>query len=454
MKNQSKLTGTKGFGLWYTLGAVIMGALLCGMLWRFRGSHGWGGESGVFNAGYVMLLFFALITGSNKKTTPLKIAITSAAFILTTPQWGTINSQICGVISNGDDPLITGVSTGSAIFMMLMLGFTMVGLYSLLLGNIFSEKQWKIHHYIIIVAVFFAVQYICKASVAHPILKLIQPVSEKSFNDALIADKGITTGVYKAYLAHFDNVSWAKKIAGGRNYFAEIELISRFIAVVACIFVTRFAFKDKTCAKLGTFVCLSFAIGITVADLFFYFFSSTGKGIDISFIPAWSSWEYFTGFISGGLATFFVLKFGKLNIQKEYSLSFLPAKAYNIVNYLVGICLPFAFNLARPVIMRFDDSSLQIFVAAAIIAFILFAVIFTGIKSKLQFEKMQINHYFAAAFLTVLIIQTAVYFFGAGENGAIREELSLPNVCVVISFIPAVIFAIAKYLKRKGAKLN
>lgn len=61
-----------------------------------------------------------------------------------------------------------------------------------------------------------------------------------------------------AYLKHFDNIAWAKKIPFGRNYFASIESISQAAGALACSLTALIAFKDKITGLISLaidFIC-------------------------------------------------------------------------------------------------------------------------------------------------------------------------------------------------------
>jgi hypothetical protein len=153
---------------------------------------------------------------------------------------------------------------------MLSLGFGLASLFGIFLGQSFSQKQWKIKDFIILFAVFFAVDLIGKATLPHLILDLIQPQAVEVF-EAGCKLKGIEGSAWNVYMQHFDDVSWAKKIIGGRNYFQSVEMITYAMKSVAVLLATRFVIKDKRAATTGFVVCGAFALSITVSDLFFYF---------------------------------------------------------------------------------------------------------------------------------------------------------------------------------------
>ena len=68
---------------------------------------------------------------------------------------------------------------------MLTLGFGLASLYGIMLGRAYSDKQWKVYHYIILVAVFFAAGLIAKATVSHWIINVIQPEAGEAFEVGL-----------------------------------------------------------------------------------------------------------------------------------------------------------------------------------------------------------------------------------------------------------------------------
>ena len=47
--------------------AILLGALLMGLLWRVRGEHGWGSSWGLLNAGFIFTMFLVVIKGSRQK---------------------------------------------------------------------------------------------------------------------------------------------------------------------------------------------------------------------------------------------------------------------------------------------------------------------------------------------------------------------------------------------------
>ena len=359
--------------------AILLGALLMGLLWRVRGEHGWGSSWGLLNAGFVFTMFLVVIKGSRQKLDIGWLSLTALAFMLTTPGWGTLLSQITGIIYDAEDWINGGsdvyTSVGSAVFLVLCLGFGLASLFGIMLGRGFSEKQWKIKDIVILLAVFYITDLI--ASVVSPfILNAVQPEAAQVFEKGLEI-QNIDGSAYSVYMEHFKDVSWAKKIDGGRNYFQSCDVITSTIKAITSLLAVRFIIKDKISAKVGAIVCSAFAIGITVADLFFYFGNGGYHELHESYLPeffyAWGCWEYFTGFIAGGIITAFILKLKPQKDVPELAFINVPEKPKAILTFILGTIFMIGVNIVRPVLVRFEDSDFMII--ATVIA-VLFAVCF------------------------------------------------------------------------------
>ena len=357
---------------------ILLGALLMGLLWRVRGEHGWGSSWGLLNAGLVFTLFIVIIKGTRQKLDIGWLSLTALSFMLTTPGWGTLLSQITGIIYDAEDWFNGGndvyTSVGSAVFLMLCLGFGLASLFGIMLGRGFSEKQWKIKDIVILLAVFYITDLIANAVISPFILNLIQPEAAELFEKGLEI-QSIDGSAYQVFIEHFNDVSWAKKIDGGRNYFQSVEVITSTIKAITSLLTVHFIIKDKTSAKTGAVVCSAFAIGITVADLFFYFGNGGYHELRSSYLPeffyAWGCWEYFTGFIAGGIITAFILKLKPEKDVPELAFAKIKEKPKSILTFILGTVLMIGVNVVRPVLVRYEESKLMI--PATIIA-VLFAI--------------------------------------------------------------------------------
>lgn len=433
---------------------VIIGALLMGFLWRVRGTHGWGSSWGLLNAGIVFVLFLAVAIGERKKMNLAWTSLTALSFMLTVPAWGTLLNQMSGTLALGDYSV--AISPWSGVFMMLCLGFGVASIFGIMLGRAYSDKQWKLWHVIVLIAVFYAVGYLAKATVSHIILQAIQPQAA----EALAADLkavGINDGVYKTYMQHFDNDAWAKKFTqealgrisvAGRNYFQSIMTISSAISAVAVLITTRFVIKDKRAALTGTVTCFAFAIAITLADLFFWF-ESKGYAVPDTYAP-WSLWEYFTGFIAGGIITAFLVSLKKKDDVTEPVFDKLPLKARNVLTFLLGFIGMIGVSIVRPVLERFDHSDNMIIYTIISVIAALAIIIVIAKKYGFTLEKIPYKNYCAVALpCFVIFIFIAYMFIGCAEYQNYTSIGMIHNILVTVSAALIILWSAVQIKKIK-----
>lgn len=431
---------------------VIIGALLMGFLWRVRGTHGWGSSWGLLNAGIVFVLFLAVAIGARKKMNLAWTSLTALSFMLTVPAWGTLLNQMSGTLTLGDYSV--AISPWSGVFMMLCLGFGVASIFGIMLGRAYSDKQWKLWHVIVLIAVFYAVGYLAKATVSHLILQAIQPQAA----EALAADLkavGINDGVYKTYMQHFDNDAWAKKFTqealgrisvAGRNYFQSIMTISSAISAIAVLITTRFVIKDKRAALTGTVTCFAFAIAITLADLFFWF-ESKGYAVPDTYAP-WSLWEYFTGFIAGGIITAFLVSLKKKDDVTEPVFDKLPLKARNVLTFLLGFIGMIGVSIVRPVLERFDHSDNMIIYTIISVIAALAIIIVIAKKYGFTLEKIPYKNYCAVALpCFVIFIFIAYMFIGCAEYQNYTSLGMIHNVLVTVSAVLIILWSAVQIKK-------
>ena len=437
---------------------VLLGGLLLGFLWRLRGDHGWGSEAGVFNVGFVYLLFVTVIIGQRKKMDLGWLSLTAMSFILTVPSWGTILTQITGIIREGEvegaEHFFTYVSPLSGAFVMFCVGFGMAGLYGVILGRGYSDHQWKLKDFIVVIGAFLLFDVISKASVSHWIVQLIKPNAVELFEQGLETAE-IDGTAYSVFMQHFGDISWGKKIIGGRNYFSEIQAVSAAIRAIGAILATRFIVKDKLAARTGAVVCGAFGLSITVADLFFWFtnggYRQLGVKYDGDFVYAWSCWEYFTGFIAGVIITAFLLSLPKTEDVPELAFSKVPEKPKKILIFIAGFLGTVGVNIVRPLVRRFDTTEIMqmisipvSIVVAAVIIFLL--VKKTGINGeKVGMERLA--HILLPFF--VLFMFLTYMFLCAEEYMKIKEIFTLHNILVTISGLAVLAWSFLQLRKSK-----
>ena len=443
----------------YSVFTVLVGALLMGFLWSVRGTHGWGSSWGLLNAGFIYTVFIICINGGRKKLGLGWLSITAISFMLTTPAWGTLLKQICGYISfgfNDTEVVAADVSAFSAIFIMLCMGFGLAALYGILLGRAYSDVKWKWWHFVVLIAVFYAVDLISKAFLSHWILDIVQPQAKDVFAQGLeMAEK--SGSVWKNYMEHFANDSWAKKIYGGRNYFASVQAIASALRAAAVLIAVRFIIKDKRSANVGFAVCGSFALAITVSDLFFFFSEGGWHGEQGFSLPenmaAWGTWEYMTGFIAGLIITIVMLKLKARDDVDDFFVDDVPSTLKELFTFIVGNVVLIGINMVRPVAERFDDSMNQIVYAVIAAVFALALIIFISSKCGINASKVDMRYYSALMLMiTVFCVFVMFMFVGTSNYAEIHEVNSFPNIFNVISFVLVMAWSIVNYIKTKELK--
>ena len=417
---------------------VLVGALLLGMLWRFRGSHGWGAAWGVLACGFGFVLFLTAVIGANKRVSFALLSVTAFSFMLTTPSWGTFLSGVTGIQSlsaKGSDAVTQAiVYPASAIALMLCLGFGMVAVFSVLLGKCFGGKAWRLRDFAIVLLVFYVVTVLMQATASHGLFRLLQPESVRVFADDLQA-KGVQTSVFRTYLAHFGNIDWAKKYVGGRHYFAAIETISRAAAAAAVLLSVRFIVKDKQAARTGAVVCGAFAFAITAADVFFFLDGGGVRGAQGLALPdwiaAWSTWEYGTGFLAGGLITAYVRR---LSVTTDVTLpQRVSPKLQNVLSYVLFFIAGLGVNIVRPMLVRMERSPLQI---VGVIASVLVVIGFSVLLCRRWGAMLEAapSDRLAAALIAFLGGYYLLLYLFAYEP-QVDELRMLHNILVLISYV-------------------
>lgn len=436
---------------------ILLGALLMGLLWRVRGEHGWGSSWGLLNAGFLFTMFLVVIKGSRQKLDIGWLSLTALSFMLTTPGWGTLLSQITGIIYDAEDWSIGGsdvyTSVGSAVFLMLCLGFGLASIFGIMLGRGFSEKQWKLKDFVILLAVFYITDLIASAVISPFILNAVQPEAAELFEKGLEI-QNIEGSAYELYMEHFKDVSWAKKIDGGRNYFQSCDVITATIKAIASILTVRFIIKDKVSAKTGAVVCSAFAIGITVSDLFFYFGNGGYHELHAPYLPQffypWGCWEYFTGFIAGGIITAFILKLKPEKDVPELAFSKVKEKPKAILTFILGSLFMIGVNIVRPVLVRYEDSD-KVIIATAIatisaIGLIVYLVKEYGVnvsKSDIQTQSQYLLKYFIVLILGIYLL------VGTPDSTHLLDNYGFQHLMVIISGAILLIWLFIKTKKEK-----
>ena len=381
---------------------LIAFSIMTGFMWRVRGDHGWGSMWGMFAVGVAMMLFIFAFFGNRKKMNYEAIPFAVILLGITNGGWGTLNSQMGGYL--GSTAAFTGeeiertieISPYSGLAIMLLLGFGWMPLFAIVLGSLFSDKKYKIKHYIILIAVYYVSMLAMQAFAAHYILPLINSEAVEGFKAGL-ADRGVGASPLKAYLEHFADDGWAKKVPFGRNYFTSIKVISSAAAALISSVAALVVMRDKITALLSTAINAICAVAITAADVFLILDSDRGFLAKINapkFIVncGWSLWEFFTGFLLGFGIMLLLICLPKSITGGEGRFEYEPIisndKFRAGYHALLTFVFTFVLTLARPLGGRIsewiairgwsgEEELIQIIIAAvlSVIAFIPCAII-------------------------------------------------------------------------------
>ena len=353
--------------------SVILCAIMTGFMWRVRGEHGWGSMWGMFAVGVMLTLFIFALFGNRRKMSYEAIPAAVILLGITNGGWGTLNSQMEGFLGSGVDaastslPASVEISPFSGLGIMLLLGFGWMPLYSLFIGSLFSKREYKIKHYVLLIAIFYAFTYLFKFTVSHYILPLINPQAVEMAAKG-IAEKGIELSPMMAYIKNFGSASWAKVVPFCRNYFTSIDVISAASGALISSFAALVFLKDKVTFGISFAMNVVMALSITLADAFMIIDADTGFLAKVN-VPAfianngWPLWEYFTGFLMGfGVMLILVClpkKISEGETISEYPPVFKKRGLHFAYSAVLTVMFTFGLTLARPAGMRFADWLLE-----------------------------------------------------------------------------------------------
>lgn len=348
---------------------VLCFAIMSGFMWRVRGSHGWGSMWGMFAVGVMLVLFVFAFFGNRQKMRLEAIPVAVLLLGITNGGWGTLNSQMGGYLGStvpfaGQETVdIVEISPYSGLGIMLLLGFGWMPLFAMFIGSLFSKKQYKIWHCILLIAVFYTVVYVFQFFVAHYILPFINSQAVESFKLGL-ADSGHDMSPMTAYIKNLGNEAWFKKIPYGRNYFASIRVISYAAGALVLSLSTLIAKRDVVTSFISFAINAISAISITLADVVMVVDSDRGFFASVNaprFLQGgnWSLWEYLTGFLLGfGIMLLLVCLPKKITGGEgdfDYALPCKNKRIYAAYSIIFTLFFTFVLTLARPAGMRIAE---------------------------------------------------------------------------------------------------
>ena len=317
--------------------SVVLGALMGGFMWRCRGDGGFGSSWGLYSVGLVLMLLIYHFYGNRKGMKYELIPLGALLLGLSVTGYATVIEQLAGVvwsdlpysgeIPGGLSPVYTGpygdvyapVDRFSGAAIIFIMAFTLIPLFSFFVTSLFSEKEYKLRHYIIAVAVFHISSLIFKATVSHLIIPLINPDQVNYAALGLEAYGHSYTSPAAAYMSHFLDRSWAQEIPFFENYYMSIEHISDALAVIVLSLYPLVARKDKyTCFGSLLLNLLTATTTTSLTPLISSRFNSGFfEGVEFSetfrTFATWGIWEFGTGFFIG----LFIMAFLAVTVRKR-----------------------------------------------------------------------------------------------------------------------------------------
>lgn len=259
-----------------------MGALLWGLAWQIRGN-------GTSNPSVVILLFLLFLSihyAPRQKFNLIIFALAIFVFGIMRTGWGTFNGQAgipglsTGHITPDGGELLRKISYDIVVpwwhgyFWLFIVGIAWAGLPALIFGGYFFTTC---RYYLKDLAACL-VLFIVGRHVAGYIAELFIPLIAGEYYHQIYLP-GIST----------------------RNYLSMRGNLSSGLAIVPVLFYIYFGKKDSGFVKRSLIVMVIFGVGLSGAA----FWHALGRIHPEWQLPFWSLWEYFSGFIIGGLLFWF-----------------------------------------------------------------------------------------------------------------------------------------------------
>lgn len=447
---------------------IVLGAFLTGAFWRFRGEHGYGSSWGLLTVGIAVLLLIFALYGFRRKIDILLLSASAVSFMFTTPGWGTLNSQITGVLGGGVydqnwQQVRVFINPFSGVFIMLCLGFGLCTFFAFSLGRYFSDKPYTLKDLALLVGVFLFAELACRLALSHIILDLVQPQAGDLFRFGL-SEAGADGTPWSVYVRHFFDYPWSKSFHGGRNYFTSVNTVASAISAAAVGLTVRFVLKDAKTARIMLSICAAFAFAITFADLSL-FFSNGGYRMEHHYdllikFSGWGMWEYFTGFFAGGLIMLIVVRqpftplLAGAHIEEPLTAR-LPNAVYGFLNFALTFVMCFSVVQIRPFVARYEESPLYLPLYAGLSALFLILSLFIIRKYGVGLKRLKVRRLCMAALPVYYTLHTLNYLFaGTQDMQNFRRSGDIANRLVLISFAVFVLlypFLVYPILKKRKA---
>lgn len=340
---------SKSVGKGMKIVSVILGTLMAGFMWRCRGESGFGSSWGLYSVALILMLLIYNFYGKRKGMRFEMIPLGAFLMGLGVTGYATVIEQMSGVLESdlpydGQELVSLPINPFSGMAIILIMGFTLIPFFSLFIGSLFSDKEYKLKHYITVVVIFFVVSLIAKATVAPYIVTLINP--EQTHYAALgLADSGYEyASPIQAYLKHFLNRSWTQEIPFFENFYMSVEHVSDAIAVIAITIYTAVVRKDKVTTLVSLGMNIFTSIATTAFSLMIIAYADTGfaayldcpRCLEIG--AGWGIWEYATG-ASVGFCTMLAIALLPKKYTEQNDVDMSPLIKNETANCVFNIIL-------------------------------------------------------------------------------------------------------------------
>ncbi len=388
--------------------AVVLGALLVGFMWHVRGQHGFGAKWGMYSVAFALMLFVYALYGKRQKMNYEMIPLAAAFAAITAGGWGTLNSQIGGVLSSnayfpGEEVYrYTEISSASGWAIMVLLGFGWLPLFSIVLGSLFSKKKYEFKDYVIFVGVYYVAMLLCNLTISHLILDFINPQAVECCQEGLKA-MGEDISPMKAFIVNLGSAAWAKPIPYCRNYFQSIKVISSAIGALISSVAVGVVLRDKFNAVFSTLSNLACGIGISVPSLLLAISKEERTVFTDIELPqfisynAWELWEYFTGFIFGLILMVVIVCLPKKYTDSEESFeyeSLIKNEKFRVFyNEIFTMLFSFGVILSRAIGFRLprafiEDDAVELVITIVLSVIVYFAFVRKVIRKNMKEKKL------------------------------------------------------------------
>ena len=272
-----------------------MGALLWGFAWQIRGS-------GTSDPSVVILLFLLFLSIHYSPRQKFNLVIFGGAvfvFGIMRTGWGTFVGQ-AGIPGFYPGHVVSDVAENArgegfdivvqwwrGYFWLFIVGLAWAGFPSLIFGGYFFTKfKYSLKHLAAGVTLFIAGRYI-GGYIAELLIPVLAP---QYYREIYLTGRSV------------------------RGYQSMTGNLSTALAMIPVLLYIFYAIKDRGFVKHSICVMVIFAIGLSAAAVW----HPLGRNIpEFKQLPAWSLWEYSSGFIIGGLLFWFYSRLPENELQES-----------------------------------------------------------------------------------------------------------------------------------------